>query len=600
MKGTKKALFMLFATALFSIFACVGVSAATSGLYTYSSTTGGVTITKYTGAEKNLKIPATLGKKTVVGFSSSFLQQKNYVQTITIPAGVKSIPASAFANCPNLQAVTLAGTGVQSVGNSAFSGCTKLTSFSFEKLKENATIGTSAFYNTGLTSVDIPYSVASIGATSFANCTHLQNVNIEIGLRTIGANAFANCLSLAKVNLPSSVSSIGATIFAGTHTSPVNVEVVASTYANNYMTSNYPEASNAGNIKTTVTARKTATLSFPSSMVTTYVGRTEKLALTKSDTTDTITWSSTDTAKATVDNYGNVTVKKGGYVDIIARADNQTYASVTLRIYAAPKTITLIQKGKKASTSSHSMKDTGELLLTWTTTPSVSKNAPKAITSSNTKVIPNPQYDSAKGAYVVKPVQGAEGTVTLTVKTYNGKSATYKITVTKTRNAIPNWTQKSKTLVVGKSFTLKNVSGMKFSSSNTSIATVSSKGKITAKKAGKATITVYNATTSANCVVTVNPKKAAISKLSSTAKKKITVKYKKLSGITGYEIWWRRSDMKWSKSRMKTRAASKSNQITINVTKSKAKFYVRVRAYRKVGGKKYYGAFCTPKTIKSK
>lgn len=68
-----------------------------------------------------------------------------------------------------------------------------------------------------------------------------------------------------------------------------------------------------------------------------------------------------------------------------------------------------------------------------------------------------------------------------------------------------------KTLYVGKSFTLKLTGTTKkvtWSSSKKSVATVTSKGKVTAKKAGKATITAKVGSKKYTCVVTVKKKVA--------------------------------------------------------------------------------------------
>ena len=68
----------------------------------------------------------------------------------------------------------------------------------------------------------------------------------------------------------------------------------------------------------------------------------------------------------------------------------------------------------------------------------------------------------------------------------------------------------TKTLKKGKSFTIKaklTPSGaeatIKYSSSNKKIATVNSKGKVTAKKAGTVTITVKAGNVTKTCVITV-------------------------------------------------------------------------------------------------
>ena len=108
------------------------------------------------------------------------------------------------------------------------------------------------------------------------------------------------------------------------------------------------------------------------------------------------------------------------------------------------------------------------------------------------------------------------GKTTVTVKlTYNKKSVTKKVKVT-VKNPVKKITLKNtkKTLTVGKKFTLKvkavtpkNASkNVTFSTSKKSVATVSAKGVVKAKKVGNATITVKATDGSgkkAKCKVTV-------------------------------------------------------------------------------------------------
>ena len=81
-----------------------------------------------------------------------------------------------------------------------------------------------------------------------------------------------------------------------------------------------------------------------------------------------------------------------------------------------------------------------------------------------------------------------------------------------------------KTVYVGETFTMK-VSGttkaVKWSSSNKAVASVTQKGKVTAKKSGKATITAKVSSKSLKCAVTVKDKFSA-----SNALKNISVDLK--------------------------------------------------------------------------
>ena len=93
--------------------------------------------------------------------------------------------------------------------------------------------------------------------------------------------------------------------------------------------------------------------------------------------------------------------------------------------------------------------------------------------------------------------------------------------------------------------------------------------------------------------------KTKISKLKK-AKKKITISWKKISKATGYQIQVA-TDKKFTKNK-KSVTISKNKTIskTIKKLKSKKKYYVRIRTYRKVAGKKVYSSWSSVKNIKTK
>ena len=156
------------------------------------------------------------------------------------------------------------------------------------------------------------------------------------------------------------------------------------------------------------------------------------------------------------------------------------------------------------------------------------------------------------------------GKATITVKTANGKKSTCKVTVI-SASYVPETSVKLNTKAVtiskGKTYTLKatvspsNASNKKvtWSSSNTSVATVSSSGVVTAKKAGTVTITAktYIGKT-ATCKVTVKGPPVAVtgiklnaSKLTMTAGTKYTLKATITpSNATNKNVSWSSSDPK--------------------------------------------------------
>ena len=207
-------------------------------------------------------------------------------------------------------------------------------------------------------------------------------------------------------------------------------------------------------------------------------------------------WTSSKKSVATVDKNGKITAtsKEGTAVITVTLASGKT-AKVTVtvkmirttKLTKVPKTLSLTT-GKKYT-------------LKPVVTPS---NSQEKVTykSSNTKIA----TVSSTGVITAKKV----GKVTITVQSGKQK-ATVTLTVKKAPalKAIKNVPPK-KTITKGKTYTLKPqlypsgaIAKITYTTSNKSIATVDSKGKITAKKKGTAVITVKAGKFTAKCKVTV-------------------------------------------------------------------------------------------------
>lgn len=207
-------------------------------------------------------------------------------------------------------------------------------------------------------------------------------------------------------------------------------------------------------------------------------------------------WTSSKKSVATVDKNGKITAtsKEGTAVITVTLASGKT-AKVTVtvkmirttKLTKVPKTLSLTT-GKKYT-------------LKPVVTPS---NSQEKVTykSSNTKIA----TVSSTGVITAKKV----GKVTITVQSGKQK-ATVTLTVKKAPalKAIKNVPTK-KTITKGKTYTLKPqlypsgaIAKITYTSSNKSVATVDSKGKITAKKKGTAVITVKAGKFTAKCKVTV-------------------------------------------------------------------------------------------------
>ena len=82
-------------------------------------------------------------------------------------------------------------------------------------------------------------------------------------------------------------------------------------------------------------------------------------------------------------------------------------------------------------------------------------------------------------------------------------------------------------------------------------------------------------------------------------KKAFVVKWKKKSGVSGYQIQYAiKSNFKGAKTKTVKKASTVSAKI--KKLKSKKKYYVRVRAYKTIKGKKYYSAWSKKKSVKTR
>ena len=120
----------------------------------------------------------------------------NYV-LLAYPAGCQgaySIPS------------TVHGKTIDQIWTSGFEGAVGLTDITIPA--SIGRLGTAAFENTGLTHVTIPDTVQQVDPAVFQNCTELVSVKLPAGLAEIDQYMFANCTSLQYVDMPDSITKI--------------------------------------------------------------------------------------------------------------------------------------------------------------------------------------------------------------------------------------------------------------------------------------------------------------------------------------------------------------------------------------------------------
>jgi hypothetical protein len=130
---------------------------------------------------------------------------------LTIPAGVREIPAEAFRRRADLAAVEFElPCSVREIGEAAFCDCTGLKEVRFPAEASLFEIRADAFRRCeALETVLLPEGVEILGDNSFSECISLTTLHLPSTLKTIGRGAFSLCFRLRHAEIPESVISIG-------------------------------------------------------------------------------------------------------------------------------------------------------------------------------------------------------------------------------------------------------------------------------------------------------------------------------------------------------------------------------------------------------
>ena len=160
-------------------------------------------------AETDVVVPATVVYDEVtytvtgvVGTGSIWPAANNTIESITLPATIKSIDQRGFSNLRALLQIIIPDS-VTSIGSYAFYNCWELTSVDLPYGKP-VTIGESAFNSCSkLDYVYIPQNVTSIGESAFRYCSQLVAVDMEaINPPTVESNAFDGCADKLTFYIP--------------------------------------------------------------------------------------------------------------------------------------------------------------------------------------------------------------------------------------------------------------------------------------------------------------------------------------------------------------------------------------------------------------
>ena len=549
-----------------------------------------------------------------------------------LPSGVEKIESNAFENCKSLKKAVVPDT-VSSIGGSAFYGCEALTDITLgSKLKK---IANQTFYGcAALPSIVIPYNVTAIGDSAFVNCTKLTQITVPRNTTSIASNAFsypkkmtmygpsgcyaqtyANGKGIKYVAQDIHATSIRLDItnktaeyydeFQLTATiAPQNfTDAVTWTSSNEDVATvsdtGYVEVCGVGTAVITVTAgnvKAACTVTVPQLIdwiefdedeIELKSGETYQLRpdISPSNATNKkLKYTSSDTKVAEVSASGLVTAKSEGEARIRAAATDGSdeYAVCYVTVTGKAK-VTGITLNQTSATLGRGKK----LALKTAISPSYASNKKVVWKSANTKVatVDGSGNVTAKAPGRTKiTVTSAENSsyqasCTVTVP-YN---ITYKLNKGKNNASNPS-------TYYGKKITLKNPSRKGYTFAGWYTDAKFKKKIKTIESSAKCDYTLYAKWTK------VNVAKVSITSAKNSKSKQILLKYKKISGIKGYEISYS-TDKKFKKA--VTRKNTTKTSYTISKLKKGKTYYVRIRAYKVDStGKKVYGKYTSVKKVK--
>ena len=533
--------------------------------YYYSVKGNEVEVYAYQGTETQVNVPEEFdGKKvTRIGeYCFSNYENKTSITKVTLPNTVTSIGKGAFNGMSALTSVNVPD-GVTKIAKETFLGCSALKKV--ELPRGITSIGETAFQNTGITEILIPCGVKTIESNAFNSCKNLESVLIPDSVDTIGTAAFIGCVKLKEAVVGNGIKNIPQTLFDGC------------------------------TALTTITLPKGLTsmarYAFPNSITkVNYRGTEDEFtALVNSSNQTDYGFLLTDSVTkiydyAEVIDIGQHTMKtldavaptcmSEGYTPHICTGCGYTTLSDTKPVIAHDfETKTTAATCTESGYTEHTCKNCQYTYVS-EVKEAAGHNYKESVTAATLEKDGVIETKCTKCGDVKSKITISHPSafrLSKTTYTYSGKVNKPSVTVT----GADKKTISSNAYTVSYSAN-KNV--------GTAKVAITFKGNYRGTK---------------NLTFTINPKGTKLSKLT-TKSKSIKVKWKKNTKQTsGYQIQY--STSKNFKKTKKTVTVSKNKTTKTNIKKlKKKKYYVRIRTFKKVSGKKYYSAWSKAKNIKVK
>ena len=177
-----------------------------------------------TGITGTVRLPKNLKTIDIGAFYSC-----NKIDGFDFPQSINlaEIPSLAFANCTKIETVNLPASLKTIVGN-AFEGCTKLETITVDPANTSLKVQGNIIYDKRqpgrllcsarrIRSVNFPANLTEIAIGAFSGCTRLAEADLSscTDLKIIGTDAFSGCTGLLQLKLPANLKTIDGFAFNG-------------------------------------------------------------------------------------------------------------------------------------------------------------------------------------------------------------------------------------------------------------------------------------------------------------------------------------------------------------------------------------------------
>lgn len=164
---------------------------------------------------QSLKLPAGLRSIGRMAFGSCFALRR-----VTIPEGTV-LEYGAFCECIGLERVNLPD-AMTAIPDRAFCNCSHLQSISLPQALMS--VGRMAFHCSGLKHIALPERIVFLGNGAFEYCLSLQEICIPASVKRLPMHVFQGCSNLQKVTIQGRKTSISKDAFEGC---PENMTILA-------------------------------------------------------------------------------------------------------------------------------------------------------------------------------------------------------------------------------------------------------------------------------------------------------------------------------------------------------------------------------------